>query len=177
MTEWLGLPPLASAHGAQIDSLIGWTHVFMFVLFIGWGSFVAYALIRFRRSRNPVANYTGVTSNTANYLEVGVLLIEMVLLFAFSIPLWAGIEPVQEISRLAAAIEHAVVEAGVEPETRAFSPHLTLARRGMQVALGIYCALMVAHAATGISALGWHMPLTIVTYLTNVPHSLLTLLS
>ena len=87
MTEWLGLPPLASAHGAQIDSLIGWTHVFMFVLFIGWGSFVTYALIRFRRSRNPVANYTGVTSNTANYLEVGVLLIEMVLLFAFSIPL------------------------------------------------------------------------------------------
>jgi hypothetical protein len=26
MTEWLGLPPLAAAHGGQIDSLIGWTH-------------------------------------------------------------------------------------------------------------------------------------------------------
>ena len=55
--------------------------------------------------------------------------------------------------------------------------HLTLARRGVQVALAIYCAVMAAHAATGMSALGWHTPLTIVTYLTNVPHTLLTLLS
>src|SRR3954468_7131721 len=34
MTHWLGLPPLASAHGAQIDNLIGWTHVFMLILFV-----------------------------------------------------------------------------------------------------------------------------------------------
>jgi hypothetical protein len=39
MTEWLGLPLLAADHGAQIDSLIGWTHIFMFVLFFGWGAF------------------------------------------------------------------------------------------------------------------------------------------
>ena len=116
MTEWLGLPPLASAHGAQIDSLIGWTHVFMFVLFIGWGSFVTYALIRFRRSRNPVANYTGVTSNTANYLEVGVLLIEMVLLFAFSIPLWAA-----RVDRRPADSEALVVQ--VTPEQFAWNIH------------------------------------------------------
>ena len=37
MTEWLGLPPLATTHGGQIDSLIGWIHVFMLVLFVGWG--------------------------------------------------------------------------------------------------------------------------------------------
>jgi hypothetical protein len=55
--------------------------------------------------------------------------------------------------------------------------HLTLARRGVQVALGLYCVLMLAHAATGISALGWQTPLAVVTYLTNVPHALLTLLT
>jgi len=33
--------------------------------------------------------------------------------------------------------------------------HLPLARRGMQLVLGIYIALMLAHAATGMSALGW----------------------
>jgi cytochrome c oxidase subunit 2 len=90
MTEWLGLPPLASAHGGEIDNLIGWVHVFMLVLFVGWGAFFAYALVRFRRSRHPVANYTGARSHASSYLEGGVLVVEMVLLFAFSIPLWAA---------------------------------------------------------------------------------------
>jgi len=55
--------------------------------------------------------------------------------------------------------------------------HLPLARRGMQLVLTIYGALMIAHVATGLSALGWHTPLALVTYLTNVPHTLLTLFS
>ena len=41
MTDWLGLPALASAHGGQIDNLIGWMHVFMLILFVGWGGFFA----------------------------------------------------------------------------------------------------------------------------------------
>jgi cytochrome c oxidase subunit II len=90
MTDWLGLPPLATAQGGQVDSLIGWTHIFMLILFVGWGAFFTYALIRFRRSRNPVANYTGVKSHASSYLEGGVLVVEMLLLFAFSIPLWAA---------------------------------------------------------------------------------------
>ena len=90
MTKWLGLPALATAHGAQIDSLIGWVHVFMLILFVGWGAFFAYTLVRFRRSRQPVAAYTGVTSHVTSYLEVGVLVVELVLLFGFSVPLWAA---------------------------------------------------------------------------------------
>jgi cytochrome c oxidase subunit 2 len=89
-THWLGLPPLGTAHGAQIDSLIGWTHVFMLILFVGWGGFFVLALIRFRRSRNPVANYTGVKSHASNYSEVAVAVVEAILLFAFSIPIWAA---------------------------------------------------------------------------------------
>src|SRR5262245_29227478 len=89
MTEWLGLPPLAAAHGAQIDNLIGWIHVFMLILFVGWGGFFLYAIIRFRRSRNPVADYRGVTSHRSTYLEVGVAVVEAVLLIGFAIPLWA----------------------------------------------------------------------------------------
>ena len=85
MTEWLGLPPLAAAHGGQIDSLIGWIHVFMFILFIGWGGFFLYCLMRFRKSRNPVADYTGVTSPASKYSEIAVAVIEGVLLVAFAI--------------------------------------------------------------------------------------------
>jgi len=89
-TKWLGLPALATTHGGQIDNLIGWVHVFMLLLFVGWGAFLTYALIRFRKSANPVANYTGVKSHMSSYLEGAVLVIELVLLFAFSIPLWAA---------------------------------------------------------------------------------------
>jgi cytochrome c oxidase subunit 2 len=90
MTHWLGLPALAAAHGEQIDNLIAWTHVFMLVLFVGWGGFFLYCLIRFRRSRHPVANYTGAKSHTSSYLEGGVAVVEAVLLIGFSIPLWAA---------------------------------------------------------------------------------------
>jgi cytochrome c oxidase subunit 2 len=90
MTEWLGLPRLAAAHGAQIDSLIGWTHIFMLVLFVGWGGFFTFALIRFRRSRNPVADYAGVKSHRSTYMEIGVAVVEAVLLFGFAIPIWAA---------------------------------------------------------------------------------------
>jgi len=55
--------------------------------------------------------------------------------------------------------------------------HLSLARRGMQLVLTIYVALMFIHAATGMSALGWHEPLAMVHYLGTVPHALLTLFS
>ena len=54
--------------------------------------------------------------------------------------------------------------------------HLMLARRGMQLVLGIYFAIMVVHVATGMSALGWSQPLAVVTYVCNMPHAFLTLL-
>ena len=80
---------LAAAHGGQIDSLIGWIHIFMLILFVGWGGFFLYTIVRFRKSRNPVADYQGVTSHRSTYLEVGVAVVEAVLLIGFAIPLWA----------------------------------------------------------------------------------------
>ena len=90
MTEWLGLPALAAANGEQIDALIGWIHIFMLILFVGWGAFFLYCLVRFRRSRQPVADYTGVRSHASNYAEIAVAVVEAVLLVGFSIPLWAA---------------------------------------------------------------------------------------
>ena len=90
MTDWLGLPALATTHGGQIDNLLGWIHVFMLVLFAGWGGLFVYILVRFRKSRNPVANYTGVTSPASKYSEIAVAVIEAVLLIGFAIPIWAA---------------------------------------------------------------------------------------
>lgn len=42
--------------------------------------------------------------------------------------------------------------------------HLALARRGLRLTLGLYLALMLVHAATGASALGWQPPDTLATF-------------
>ena len=42
--------------------------------------------------------------------------------------LWAGIEPKEPVVSLAAKVERAIQQVGLEPERRAFSPHITLAR-------------------------------------------------
>ncbi len=55
--------------------------------------------------------------------------------------------------------------------------HLPLARRGMRLVLTIYATLMLVHAATGMSALGWTQPLAAVNYVTNLPYALLTMFS
>jgi cytochrome c oxidase subunit 2 len=89
MQHYLGLPPLASAHGAEIDQMLGLVHWLMAILFVGWGIFYAYTVIRFRRKRNPRANYRGAKSHVSSYLEVGVAVFEAVLIIAFAVPLWA----------------------------------------------------------------------------------------
>jgi len=89
MTDYLGLPENASAHGAQIDALMAYVHWLMAVLLVGWGLFFIYTLIRFRRSRHAEADYHGVKSHASTYLEIGVAVVEGVLLIAFSIPIWA----------------------------------------------------------------------------------------
>ena len=42
--------------------------------------------------------------------------------------LWAGVEPKERVAALAAKIERVCQQVGLEPEQRAFHPHITLAR-------------------------------------------------
>lgn len=42
--------------------------------------------------------------------------------------LWAGVEPKPPLASLAAKVERACIAVGLEPERRAFHPHITLAR-------------------------------------------------
>ena len=83
------MPEIAAEHGQRIDDALFLVHWFMLALFVGWILFFLYALYRFRRSRNPVADYRGVTSHRNTWVEVGVVVVEAVLLVGFSIPLWA----------------------------------------------------------------------------------------
>lgn len=89
--KWLHLPILASEHGKDVDKLIIYVHWLMLVLFIGWTGYFCYVLFRFRRSRNPKADPVGVRSHFSTWLEVGVALVEAVLLIGFAVPLWAKV--------------------------------------------------------------------------------------
>jgi 2'-5' RNA ligase len=42
--------------------------------------------------------------------------------------LWAGVSPREPVAALAAKVERTLQAAGLRPETRAFTPHVTLAR-------------------------------------------------
>ncbi|MEP6936801.1 MAG: hypothetical protein ABI871_01915 [Chthoniobacterales bacterium] len=89
INQLLGQPPNASEHGFQIDHILEFSHWFMATLFVGWFAYFVYVLIRFRKSRHPVANHEGVKNGISTHLEFAVVLIEAVLLVGFAIPLWA----------------------------------------------------------------------------------------
>ena len=65
--------------------------------------------MRFRKSRHPVANYTGVNSHASNYFEIAVAVVEAILLFAFAIPLWAA-----RVDHMPSASEALVVQVTAE---------------------------------------------------------------
>ena len=88
MAELLGLPTLASEHGAVVDQIIVLVHVLMAVLFAGWGSFLVFCLVRFRKKRNPKADPKGMKSHASRYVEGAVAVIEIVLLVGLAIPFW-----------------------------------------------------------------------------------------
>ena len=84
-----GLPPDISTYGPAIDHLIIVVHWFMLVLFVGWGCFFVYCLIRFRQKPGHAASYESSHSKLPKALEVGVVLFEAFLLISLSFPIWS----------------------------------------------------------------------------------------
>jgi cytochrome c oxidase subunit 2 len=83
------LPINVSTHGEAVDQLINVLHVFMALLFVGWGIFFVYCLIRFRQGANPQARYEPIQGKTSKYLEVVVVVFEAFLLVGLSMPVWS----------------------------------------------------------------------------------------
>jgi cytochrome c oxidase subunit 2 len=109
MKQWfgeniLGLPPLRSTNGQGVDDLIIYVHWLMIALFIGWIIYFFYAVNRFRRSRNPKADYIGVRSHSSTYLELAIVVAEAALLLFFAVPLWA-----KAVDKFPAASESTVI--------------------------------------------------------------------
>jgi len=89
LTKLLHLPFLASEHGRKVDTLIIYVHWLMIALFVGWIAYFFLVIYKFRKSKNPKADYVGVKTHAATYVEVAVAAVEGVLLLGLAIPLWA----------------------------------------------------------------------------------------
>ncbi len=84
------LPPDVSRDGYKVDRLINVMHWFMGVLFVGWGAFFLYCLVRFRQRPGHVADPVLIKAKPSKYAEIGVAIFEAVLLIGFSVPVWAA---------------------------------------------------------------------------------------
>ena len=88
LNRLMGMLPNHSEHGKEIDHMLNFCHWFMLLLFVGWGSFFLYTIWRFRKSRNPRADYHGVRNHVSTHIEASVVIIEAVILMGFALPLW-----------------------------------------------------------------------------------------
>ena len=83
------LPPNLSTYGGEIDRLIVVVHWFMAALFVGWGLFLIYCLIRFRRRPGHPAEHESTRSKVPKLIEIGVVVFEAFLLVGLSFPVWS----------------------------------------------------------------------------------------
>jgi cytochrome c oxidase subunit II len=88
-SKFLGIPENFAAHGGDVDHIIDVVHWFMLALFVGWTLFFLYCIVRFWHKNHPKASYEGVRSHLSSHIEIGVIIIEAVLLIGFAFPLWA----------------------------------------------------------------------------------------
>ncbi|MBL9129632.1 MAG: cytochrome c oxidase subunit II [Verrucomicrobiaceae bacterium] len=87
--EWIGQTPNASEHGGLVDHMLGFVHWFMLVLLIGWSIYLCIAFYRFNQKRTPRGSYSGYTGHATTHIEIGVVIVEAILLLGFAFPLWA----------------------------------------------------------------------------------------
>jgi cytochrome c oxidase subunit 2 len=88
LNDFFGIPKLASQHGEMVDHMLELVHWFMTILFIGWSVYLIIVLSRFRQRRNPKADYVGVRGHASTHIEIGVIIVEAILVLGFALPLW-----------------------------------------------------------------------------------------
>ena len=87
--EWMGMPENYSFHGDDVGHIIDVVTWFMIILFVGWTIFFFVCLFKFWHKKNPEASYGGVQNHVSTHCEIGVVIIEAVLLLGFALPMWS----------------------------------------------------------------------------------------
>jgi len=88
-----GLPVAASTYAAHVDSMLNLVHMGMYVIFIVWGLFFTYCLIRFRQGKNPKASYEAAEEKVIHFVPDALILIfELWLIFIIGMPVYSEIK-------------------------------------------------------------------------------------
>ncbi len=83
-----GLPAQGSTYAPAIDWGIGLIHWVMVGMFLLWGSFMLYCLIRFRRQPGVSAVYAEPGHLTAMIPDIAVVIFELTLIGVYGLPQW-----------------------------------------------------------------------------------------
>lgn len=89
INQLIGQTPVASEHGGLVDHMLGFVHWFMLVLGVGWSIYLCIALYRFRQRKAAAADYHGFRGHATTHIEIGVIIVEAILLLGFAFPLWS----------------------------------------------------------------------------------------
>ena len=84
-----GITQNASEHGGLVDHMLGFVHWVMLALFIGWSTYLIYVFWKYRATKTPKADYHGVRGHATTHIEIGVVIVEAILLLGFAFPLWS----------------------------------------------------------------------------------------
>src|ERR1700748_65921 len=88
-----GLPVAASTYANKIDLSLSILHWGMLVMFIAWAGFSGYSRVRFRQSRNPVAQPEAIKGGAVSFLPDALVLgFEIWLVFFLGLPIWAHVK-------------------------------------------------------------------------------------
>lgn len=87
-----GLPRAASSYAHEIDHLIGLLHWVMVMIFVLWGIFFVYCLIRYRARDGQRGTYHQTGENASLIPDALVLAFELWLIVAFGVPMWRSIK-------------------------------------------------------------------------------------
>lgn len=90
LTKFMGLPEAFSDHGPLMDHMLDIIQWLGVALGVGWSIFFVIVIVRFWRGRHASASYAGVTGHTSTHLEIGVVIVEAMLLLGFAFPLWSA---------------------------------------------------------------------------------------
>ncbi len=83
-----GLPEQASTYAPHIDWGIGILHWVMVAMFVLWGSFTLYCLVKYRARTGVRAQYEEAGHFWALTPDLAVVAFELILIFVYAIPRW-----------------------------------------------------------------------------------------